>query len=181
MAKVNIKGIPAIERKYRDTFKKVRSSKPMLNEVGRFTVQTLQFQARRRQPLNDTGEFPDIQESTKRRRKSDAKYNKTHPAFSANRSNLTFSGQLIDAIIYLVQTSSVVIDVANRIRSPRVDKNGRPIDAGETNKDVDRDLRRRGFILYTKKGIEASQRYSARVNNILKTYVRRAIKANFGS
>jgi hypothetical protein len=182
LAKVKIKGISQIEKKYRETFKKVKSSKPMLNEVGQFTVTTIAQSARRRKPLNSQGVFKNIKESTKRRRKSDAKYNKTHPTFSPNRSNLTFSGQLIDALRFQIKgIANIVVDVAGSLRSPRRDKKGRPIDDDlQTNQAVDADLRSRGFFLFTQKGLDDNEKYKLRINNILKKYVRRAIKVNFG-
>lgn len=181
MAQARIKGIPAIKRQVESTFKKVKSSKPMLNEIGTFTVSTVALSARRRKPLNSTKSFPALKDSTKSRRKSDAKYNKTHPAFNATRSNLTFSGQLIDALKFIVSgAGSIIVSVADTIRSPRVDKSGKPIDAGETNAAVDADLRIRGFFLFTQKGLDQDERYRLRLNNIVKKYVRRAIKVNFG-
>lgn len=43
-------------------------------------------------------EFPPLKESTIKRRKNIAKYNKTHPAYSESKPNLTITGRLLDSI-----------------------------------------------------------------------------------
>jgi len=179
MAKVNIKGIPAVERRIKDTFEKVTESKQMRTEIGEFVVGRIQGEARRARPLNDSRSFPPLKESTKAIRESLSSKNPTHPTFSVNRSNLTFSGQLIDNIVFELGRTVISIFVDNTLRRPTV--GARDEDNRKSNREVDRDLRRRGFFLYTAKGIESESRVTKRINNIVKKFVRRAIKINFGS
>ncbi len=179
MAKVKLKGLPEIEKKIERTFDKVSSSKQMRNEIGEFVVGRIQGEARRGRPLNEQRKFPPLKESTKAIREALASKNPTHPTFSVNRSNLTFSGQLIDNIVFELGRKVITIFVDNTLRFPIVGS-----DDGQnrkTNREVDRDLRKRGFFLYTAKGIDSNERVGKRINNIVKKFVRRAIKINFGS
>lgn len=177
MAKVNITGIPEIEKKIEETFGKVTENKQMRKEIGEFVVGRIQGEARRGKPLNDSGTFPPLKESTKIIRQSLATKNPTHPTFSVNRSNATFSGQLIDSIVFELGKTVIQIFVDNTRRIPIV--GAKDADNNKTNKEVDKDLRRRGFFLYTAKGIDSNARIGKRINNIVKKFVRRAIKVNF--
>lgn len=180
MAKVRIKGIAAVERNIEQTFEKVRSSKQMRNDIGEFVVGRVQLEARRAKPLNDTRSLPDLKDSTKGIRKGLEKLNPTHPTYKANRSNLTFTGQLIDAVTWLIGKPGVIeIEVEDSLRTPIQTKSG-PGDR-ESNKDVDADLRKRGFVMYTARGIRSEPKVLKRINNIVKKFIRRAIKVNFES
>lgn len=181
MARVNIKGIPEIEKKYRETFKKVRKNKQMLNEVGKFSVDTIAMQARRGKPLNTTQKFPKLKPVSVGIRGHLSRNNTTHPTFKKQRSNLTFTGQLVDALQFTIDSSVLRVDVEDSLRWPVLKKDGSPSGKDMTNREVDADLRSRGFRMFTKKGIDSSNRFRLRINNILKKYVRRAIKFNFRS
>ncbi len=45
-----------------------------------------------------------------------------------------------------------------------------------TNKELDEELRSRGFVLYTAKGIDDNPRIANRINAIVRKQLRRAIK-----
>lgn len=210
MAKVKINGIAELEADIRSTFKKVRESQQMLKEVGEFTSARIKAEARRGKPLNGTRSFPPLKETSVIIRESLSRTNETHITYKAGRSNLTFTGQLIDAIRYMVTGTKVSIDIEDSARAPyrtrdRLSKKelgglrnsignlkatskfvAKTRTTGQltpppTNKELDRDLRRRGFVLYTAKGIESDDHVLRRINNIVKKFVRRAIKVNFGS
>lgn len=181
MGKVNIKGIPELEKNIEKTFDKVVRSQQMKNEIGQFTVGRIQAEARRARPLNKQRAFPNLKDSTVNIRESRANFNTTHPTFKPSRSNLTFTGQLIDAIVYgLLDKGRIQIEVADTFRDPVITASG-DLEGGNTNKEVDADLRRRGFVLFSKAGIDSEPRILRRINNIAKKFVRRAIKVNFGS
>lgn len=179
MAKAILKGLPEVEKNIELTFKKVTENKQMRREIGEFVVGRIQGEARRGRPLNDRGSFPPLKESTKAIREALASDNPTHPTFSVNRSNLTFSGQLIDNIVFELGRTVIEIFVDNTRRRPI--KGRSQAENMKTNKEVDAELRKRGFVLYTAKGIDSEPRVGKRINNIVKKFVRRAIKVNFGS
>lgn len=177
MAKVSIKGIPEIEKAINRTFDKVVENKQMRQEIGEFVVGRIQGEARRGKPLNSSRTFPPLKESSKAIREALSSKNPTHPTFSVNRSNLTFSGQLIDNIVFELGRTVISIFVDNTRRFPIVGQKAES--NNKTNREVDRDLRKRGFFLYTAKGIDSEPRVIKRINNIVKKFVRRAIKVNF--
>ena len=179
MAKVTLKGIPEVEKRIKQTFTKVTENTQMRKEIGDFVVGRIQGEARRGKPLNDNRTFPPLKESSKAIREALSSKNPTHPTFSVNRSNLTFSGQLIDNIVYELGRTVISIFVDNTRRFPIVGQNAES--NNKTNKEVDRELRRRGFFLYTAKGIDSEPRVIKRINNIVKKFVRRSIKVNFDS
>jgi hypothetical protein len=182
MAKVNIRGLVALEKNIENTFTKVRESKQMRKDIGEFVVGRIKAEARRTKPLNDSRSFPGLKDSSKSIRKYLAALNPTHPTYKATRSNLTLTGQLINAIVYRLTGKSVlVIEVEDSIRDPYIKNRKGEIGDVKTNREVDKDLRKRGFVLYTAKGIDSEPRVGKRINNIVKKYVRRAIKVNFGS
>ena len=179
MAKVSIKGIPAVEKEIKKVFGKVTQGRQMRKDIGDFVVTRIQAEARRGKPLNENRSFPPLKDSTKAIRESLSSKNPTHPTFSVNRSNATFSGQLIDSIVFKLGKTVISIFVENTRRSPIVgatDKSN-----NKTNRQVDKDLRERGFEIYTAKGIDSEPRIKKRINNIVKKFVRRAIKVSFGS
>lgn len=188
MAKVKITGIPLIEKNIRETFNKVRVSKALRKEIGAFVIGRLKGEARRSKPLNSTRSFPALRNVSVIIREDLAEQNPTHPAFKPDRSNLTFTGQLIDSIRFLLTSDAVLIEVPNTKRK-KLSKKGVIIESeinsglrpARTNKEVDKRLRKRGFRLYTAKGIESEPRILKRINGITKKFIRRAIKVNFGS
>lgn len=209
MAKVSLKGIPELERQIEATFKKVRESQQMRMEVGEFLRDRLQAEARRGKPLNDSRSFPPLKETSIAIRDALAETNDTHPTFKPQRSNLTITGQLINAIEYILTSTTVRIEVLNTAREPyrqrgrlstkglnsirqsignlkasskfvaKTRVSGRDL-TPPLNSELSQELRRRGFVLYTAKGIESDDRVMNRINNIVKKFVRRAIKINFG-
>lgn len=183
MATVKVKGLDQLENKVKKTFKDILDAKAMRTEIGEFLVERIQLEARRGRPLNDTRSLPDLKDSTKRIRQELSKLNPTHPSYQAGRSNVTFTGQLVDALAFRLRADRViVIRVAKTLRrilqgAISKPKSGIP----PNNRQVDRDLRDRGFFMFTVKGVDSEPKIRARINNIVKKYVRRAIKVNFGS
>lgn len=181
MAKVNIKNIPNVERLILKTFKDVKNNKEMLQEIGDFSVGRIRGRVRQGKPLNDTGRFPSLTEVTKRIRKFLEGLNATHPTYKASRSNVTFTGQLVDAIDYLIKRRSVVeISVKDTKRSAIIGRNG-PIKNTKTNLDVANDLADRGFVLFTADGLRSDENYLKRINKIVNKFIRKSIRFNFES
>jgi len=81
--------------------------------------------------------FRVITEETIDRRKKMSQYNKTHGDYSPRRSNLTFSGQLIDSIKAYVRTSKDVIElIPTGRRKPYILKSGKRSKSKSLNTDV---------------------------------------------
>jgi 6-phosphofructokinase len=62
--------------------------------------------------------YKGLKDTTIKRRKRLSKFNKTHPDYSAAKSNLTFSGQLVDSMFVKVEAMKTkikwIIDVKGR-------------------------------------------------------------------
>jgi len=183
MARVKIHGLGAVQKKIEETFDRVKSSRQMNNEIGMFVQERIKAQIRRGKPLNDTGKFPKLGKGTVKWRRKLAEFNKTHAVFKDVRSNTTITGQLVNAIKYLLEGQGIIsIGVKNNRRVPYViDKNGKLEKPVLTNLEVQTNLKQLGFILYTAKGLDKAPIIGKRINNIVKKYIRRAIKVNFGS
>lgn len=180
----------------------------MREEIGEFLITRIKGEARRGKPLNGLRWFPPLAPSTKMIREALSGVNETHPAFKYDRSNLTFSGQLIDAVVFELTDDHIKIFVdrtrrrplrgvsfgrgdfkaigeavrsagGNQFATTAIVKNVRDQKNNKTNTEIDKDLRKRGFILFNKAGIESEPRVMLRINNIVKKFVRRAIKVNF--
>jgi len=81
--------------------------------------------------------FSKLTKSTKVNRGKMARYNKTHKKYSRNRSNLTFSGQLIDSIKAFIKISKSAIElVPTGKRKPYTLKSGKPSKTKATNAEV---------------------------------------------
>jgi len=151
-----------------------------LKEVAEFTVSRIRGFARNSKPLqgkDEPGKFPKHKDPpTPQIRRALAKYNKTHPAFSAKRTNLTFTGQLIEAVTYAItgRRSEIKIFVDDSSRTPVKRKDGSVIESGEkTNKAVYEKLLSRDssyrFLGLDKKGID-------RIKAITLKYLRSVLK-----
>lgn len=156
----------------------------MRTEVAEFLVTRIRAEARRGRPLNDDRTFPPLRSVTKIIREELAQQNRTHPTFKLERSNITFTGQLVDSLRYILDSTKIIIEVPNT-RRRKLKQKGIIVESaiGQrpaiTNKEVDRNLRRLGFDFYTAKGINSEDKVLARINGIVKKFVRRAIKINF--
>ena len=145
-------------------------------EVGIFLTERIRFEARTGKPLNDSGSFPDLKDSSKGIRAGLAKSNKTHPAFSPDRSNLTFSGQLQDALSFKrIKGGVYELFIKATARQPVKTKGGKAIKS-PNNKKVDEDLRSRGFNLFTGKGLKQNKKIARRIKQILLRFLRRKLK-----
>ncbi len=111
---VKSKGLNTLAKRYGDKFKEVIKSKSLLTDLGNEIVKDVRFQARRGNTTNETGnqgKMDPLKQSWRDKRKEFAKRGQqTHQAYSANRSNLTFSGQLLDALsITKIENASVTV------------------------------------------------------------------------
>lgn len=68
-----------------------------------------------------------LAESTIQKRLYLEKYNATDPAYKAERSNLTFSGQFLKAVVYQKIYGGVRIFFDNQTREPYRGKSGKPL------------------------------------------------------
>jgi len=177
MPTVKFKNLKKVENSIRSLFGKFIESKQMKQEIGEFVVKRIQFEARRGKPLNDTRSLPDLSPATQSIRKYLQAYNITHPAFRPKKSQLTLTGQLIDAISHTFTQSGLKIRVMDTLRQPYILNRKLEMGEVETNSSVDRDLRRRGFYMFTARGVEGDERVMKRVRAIVRKFFRRQLRS----
>lgn len=79
---------------------KIVNADTLKNEIGETAKKYISGQVRLGKDVETQQKFTPLKESTIEKRKYLQNYNKTHPAYSSKRSNLTFTGQLIDSITF---------------------------------------------------------------------------------
>lgn len=154
----------------------VIAEKEVETEIGILLTERVRYEARRGKPLNDDRSFPELKESSKGIRKGLSKRNKTHPAFSPDKSNLTFSGQLQDAISFKRLKKGIfelfVNDKKHVAPKYKDGKRGESL----TNSQIDKDLRKRGFELFTARGLKSEKKIPRRIKQILLRFLRRQLR-----
>lgn len=177
MAKTRIKFDPSgASKRLKDKLNTVIREPEVESEIGIMLTERVRLEARRGSPLNDGRSFPELKDSSKRIRKGLAKINKPHQAFSPERSNLTFTGQLQDAISFKrLKNGLFELFVSEKKRSATKGFDGK---RGEslTNKEVDKDLRSRGFELFTGKGLKSEKKIPRLIKQILLRFLRRQLR-----
>lgn len=150
----------------------------LLDEIGKFTVDRIRFEARRQKPLNESRSFPDLKDSSKRIRKNLEKYNDTTRVYQSGRSNVSFTGQLLDGLIHKVIQSRAAIQVFfDGTRFPYKTKDGfQKLDSkSKTNKGVAEDLFSRGFVVFDNKGLQ-DETFQNRIKNIVRKFLRKNLR-----
>ena len=159
-------------------FNKVKENKQLQKDIGEFIVARIKAEARRGRPLNDSRKFKPLKSLTIASRKRLAQFNKTHPTFSPRKSNLTFTGQLIDAVDYEVKDNDIFILVADSQRSPiRTGPNSRQRKT-PTNQRLQQFLIdiSKSFAIFTGKGLKSEPRIAKRVKSIVLRFLRRSLR-----
>jgi hypothetical protein len=99
---VNTKNLTKLMKKHKDKITRALTSSTLLKQVGDEMIKDIRYQTRRGLGGEDGDEresLKPLSKSWKESRKEIAsRGGQTHQAFSANRSNLTLSGQLLDSI-----------------------------------------------------------------------------------
>jgi hypothetical protein len=153
---------------------RLRSNTKMNDEITEFVIGRISGEARRGTPLNDDRSFPQYSTVYINFRRRLAQLNRTHPSFESSFSNLTITGQLIDALDSELTRFGLEISVADTRRRPYVTPNKRKQKV-LTNKEVDENLRVLGYKLFTAKGVSLNDKVIKRVNTIVLATLRRAL------
>lgn len=152
---------------------KVLSSEAFTREVGEFMVDRIKYQARTTKPTNEESSFPDLKDSSIRSRRYLAKHNPTHDTFEPTRSNLTITGQFLDALKYsLIKAGTVAIEFVGTHRGylSGTGKRGKSV----KNKQLNLWLKEKGFVVFDK-SLKDNKTFRARIKSIALRYVRRGL------
>ena len=183
MTQVKVKAnLPAINKRIQDTFKLVKRNKEAHQLAGEIVEKRIQAEARAGRPLNRERSFPDLKPSTIANRDYLSTLNQTQRTFLASRSNLTLTGQLIDAILYELEQDSglykILIEVVDSKRVPyNTGPNSRQQNPPD-NKELAEILAKRGFVLFDGDVVANDDALRKRVSTVFRRALRRAIAVN---
>ena len=166
---------------FKKRIKKVTNDRRLTKDWGEFLTTRVRFEARKGKPLNKDRSFPELSDASKKIRRGLAKENPTHPSYRAGKSNLTFSGQLIEAVSFeslkngkfklFVRDSSrkLIVGGDNTMSNSEIDKKLRK---GVTS----RQFGTRKFVLFDAAGLKSDKKIPKRLKQILLRFLRRQLR-----
>lgn len=98
--RTNIQGLQNIRSRIEKVFNEVLKDKANADEIGNAISEEHKRMIRTGKSPADGNSFKKLAKSTVKRRDWLAKYNATHEKYSKGKSNLTFTGQLVEAITF---------------------------------------------------------------------------------
>lgn len=118
--------IDKIEADVKEKIKRLTNDDQLLRQIGDRMIQDIQFQARKGTNPVTGGRFIPLSPKWIKEREKIAQAQSVHPAFKSNRSNVTITGQLLDALKQRVVGRLLVIFFdgihkpyeAKRVRDP---------------------------------------------------------------
>ena len=166
MAKVKFDAAAAANRLKKDIGKALDDGK-LQTEMGIFLTERVRFEARKGKPLNNNRKFPNLKPSTVASRRANKE--KKHPAFSPGKSNVTITGQLLDAVSFKrVKSRIFELFVKDSKRNKRGDPN---------NEQVSDFLKDKGFVIFTGKGMKSDKKIPRRLKQILLRFLRKRLRS----
>lgn len=159
---LNAKGLGSSFQKHLQVMKR---NPELLKEVGDYTVAQIKGRVR---SMSDDYKMPDLKQNTKHIRRALSKNgkNETHKTFNKDRSNLTFSGELLDSLTHSANqaTGNVTITVeGEHSRAQR--KDGSYIGDAKSNKQIAKELAARGFrFLFLSEKVKDVLKYKVTAN-----------------
>lgn len=169
--KINQRSVDNLEKSVRDAFNKAIRSKAMLTEIGDEIVTDIKDQTQNKAksiPLQSR--LKSLSKAWVKRRARLAEFNDTDPAYQATKSNLTFTGQLLNSLkhkILGVGKLEVFFDGTHQPYKGVKGKNlGKPI----SNEDL------AGYVAENGRPFVGIRPLMQRkITRIVRTYVRRAL------
>lgn len=154
---------------------KVIDAEPLKQEIGLFVTDRIRFQARIKEPLNDTGDFKDLRPITVKNREYLERYNVTQSTYKANRSNLTFTGQFLNSIGFKARRFGIELLFKGKRKGYKTGPNSRQ-KKPPTNAQLARYLGDLGYFVFTKKGIEKNRKIGTRITSIVRRFIRNNLR-----
>lgn len=165
--KAEIKGLDVVSRDIKTFINNVIKEKQILNDVGDLASKQIALQTRARQ--KDYRQ-PGLQKSSIKRRETLIKQGNGSEFAKPKQSNLTLSGQLLDAITHKINQSTGFITIFFKEgRKPYKGKSGQNLEQ-KTNKEIVQDLDTRGFKFFF-----ISDRLKTQLESKIKSYLRQKL------
>lgn len=166
--------IQRVEANIKQAFNKVIANKTMLQELGDVITTDIQGQNRSGKSPKTGSKHPGLKDSSIKNRKYLSKYNQTHGAFSANRANVTITGELLDSIESRSPGPGEVTIFAQGDHSAYKGKKGQAISDEIPNETLIKYLKDKGFEV-----MGVRQSLLPRLRRIVVAYIRRASNTLF--
>lgn len=122
--KLDQKSVVRAEETVRQAFKKVINNKEMLNEIGTTLVKDIQFQTKRGVSIPNESRISPLSASWIERRDSLSSVNSTSEVYGKRRSNLSFTGQLLNSVKHFILGPGKIEIKATGNRQPYKNLNG---------------------------------------------------------
>lgn len=180
--KFNQESIDRAEASIRDKLKATLKEPALLSEIAEVAITDIKFQARRgistesgtiKGGAQTTGKFKALTPKWIKERQKIADATKTHETFKANRSNITITGQLLDAMSKVLTRTGIAIVFkgihqpyqARRVRRDGTRQVGKPI----PNEDLS------GYVEQVRPFFAIRESLLPRLKNIVIRLIRRKL------
>ena len=165
--KAKISGLDGITEKFKTFVKNAIKDEETLITTGKLIVDQIKKRTRGRQ---DTYKEPKLKKSTIERRKALIKQGNSSEFSEPAQSNLTLSGQLLNALRFEINASKSLVTISlSDKRTPYKGAKGQDLE-NKTNSEVKRDLEARGFRF-----LFISDKLKSRLQDELKAQIRRQL------
>ena len=160
-------------------------SDELSDAIGKVLTDRIKFEAKRGTPLNDTGSFKPLAPMTIEHRKYLEQFNQTTSVYKPSRSNLSFTGQLLDSIKWKREKGSfndkllrilIYFDGKREMYRMGPESKARPSEYNRTNEQLARTLAEIGFRVFSKQGIENKTELVRRVSNTIRSFIRKRLR-----
>jgi len=168
-----VRNVKKMREKVRIFFDKKLTDKRLMKDIGGFSAQRIQTETRKGKSLVTGKRLKKIKPITKTLRDILSRYNRVARAFVANKSQLTFSGQLLDSIKFTADATKNQADIfpsgsRRKLQKPLKGLKGKEI---TNNVDLFKDLRARGFEF-----LGLDKRAIAQIKKIILRDIRRKLR-----
>lgn len=155
--------------------KEILANADLKKEVGDFAVERLKYQARIRKPFNRFGFFPTLAPSTVNQRRYLGKYNATHPVFKPETSNLTITGEFLDALTWMDEGNAILRLGFTGMHKPYKGSKGQRISKTIMNDTLAKYLSEWGYKVFDN-SLQDNEQFIRRIKTICLRYIRRGLR-----
>lgn len=171
MAKVKVEGFGDIAKAFDKTFETIITNESLLKEIGEEARTYIIGKTRSRADLSEEGaKQRPLEKSSIKTRRYMEKYNKTDPTYSPKRSNVTFTGQILNSIKVFISSGKIELRPDGN-RQPYSTANG-PVEKTPDNYTLAKYLEEkdRTFMAIDAKGQEILRQFTIRqIRRVLNT------------
>jgi hypothetical protein len=170
--KFNEKTIDKAQADIQAKLKEIVKSPALLSEVADVAIKDIQFQARRGVTA-DGNKFKALSSRWIKERQKIAQASATHETFKANRSNITITGQLLDAMGKMLSKSGIYI-LFKGMHQPYQAKRVRRDGVRTVGKRISND-KLSGYVNELRPFFKIRESLLPRLKNIVIRYIRRKL------